>query len=113
MFPHRLLILVNFNRNLSQLRHKPGIYSFFHCQLPFSLFFIVIQSLKSSSTITPGVIPPLYIHADTRDTQRAPLLEQNIMIGQNYQNFKMDGGAPKLGQTSPQPQKVTEKPPNL
>ena len=52
MFPHRLFILVNFNRNLSQFRHKPRICSFFHCQLPCSSFFIVIHSLKSSSTMT-------------------------------------------------------------
>ena len=29
MFPHRLFIFVNFNRNLSQFRHKPRINSFF------------------------------------------------------------------------------------
>ena len=111
MFPHRLFILVNFNRNLSQFRHKPRICSFFHCQLPCSSFFIVIQSLKSSSTITQGALPPC-ISLPIQTHKELLWLNKKIMVGQNYQDFKMgEGGALyNLGQTSPQPTKSSEKP---
>ena len=112
MFPHRLLILVNFNRNLSQFRHIPRICSFFHRQLPCSSFFIVIDSLKSFFYNNTRCPASLYMRANTRDTQRAPLVEQKNNGWSELSRFQNGGGRSLISWVKrlPNQQKVPKKP---